>query len=495
MTFDTLTLSRAQFALTAMFHYLFPPLSIGLGMFLVFFKGLAIWRKDSDYQALAKFWTRIFAVNFTVGVATGVVLEFEFGTNWGRFATFSGDVFGSALAAEGIFAFFLESGFLAVLVFGWDRVSDRTHFIAAIMVAFGACFSAIWIVVANSWMNTPTGYRLVERRSGTRAEIADFWGMIFNPSSTQRIIHVILAAWVLGAFFVLSVSAWHLLKKQHEKATRKAFRAALAFGALSLAAIFISGDSQARNVAKTQPAKLAGYEGNFRSKPGGTPMTLIAWPNVRRKRLDFAVRVPGLLSFLVYGDWNKPVAALDRFPERDRPPVAIPFAAYHLMVYSFGAMALLVGLALTQCRGGRIFANRPLLRAFVFAVFFPYLGNEAGWVATEVGRQPWVVKGLMRTEHAYSLALPAGHVLASLGFFALVFALLLIVWLRLMNRLIQEGPEDSAPVDQPRAETASDPLNILAVAAHRTGGEGDSRDLTDDEPKPPVRPRPGSENR
>src|SRR4051812_42719840 len=245
MDFDVLTLSRIQFAMTIMFHYIFPPLSIGLGVLLVAFEALYLWRGDPDYRALGRFWTRVFAVNFTVGVATGVIMEFQFGSNWARFSRFAGDVFGSALAAEGIFAFFLEAGFLAVLVFGWDRVSPRMHLFATVMVALGSTFSALWIVVANSWMNTPAGHHIVLHDGVPRAEIVDFWAMVFNPSSVHRVVHVLLGAYILGASFVMSVSAWHLLRGRHERASRKAFRIALALAAVTLVAIFLSGDMQA----------------------------------------------------------------------------------------------------------------------------------------------------------------------------------------------------------------------------------------------------------
>src|SRR3954465_10795571 len=231
MDFDTLTLSRLQFAMTIMFHYIFPPLSIGLGVLLVAFEWLHRRTADPDYRALGRFWKGVFAVNFTVGVATGIVMEFQFGSNWARFSRFAGDVFGSALAAEGIFAFFLESGFLAVLVYGWDRVSPRMHFFATAMVALGATFSALWIVIANSWMNTPAGHHVVLHDGVPRAEVTDFWAMVFNPSSVHRLVHVLLGAYILGAFFVLSVSAWHLLRGRHERASRKAFHVALAFAA------------------------------------------------------------------------------------------------------------------------------------------------------------------------------------------------------------------------------------------------------------------------
>jgi cytochrome d ubiquinol oxidase subunit I len=220
MDFDTLTLSRIQFAFTIMFHYLFPPLSIGLGVLLVIMEGLYLRTGNALYQAMTRFWVRIFAINFAVGVATGITMEFQFGTNWSRYARFVGDVFGSALAAEGVFAFSLESGFLAVLVFGWNRASPRMHFFSTCMVALGSTFSAVWIVIANSFMQTPAGYDIVQTESGPRAQITDFWAVVFSPSSMQRLTHVVLGAWVLGAFVVLSVSAWYLLKRRHEELAR-----------------------------------------------------------------------------------------------------------------------------------------------------------------------------------------------------------------------------------------------------------------------------------
>ena len=465
MDVDTLTLSRVQFAMTIMFHYLFPPLSIGLGVLLVAFGFLHRRTGDPDYRALGRFWTQVFAVNFTVGVATGIVMEFQFGSNWGRFSRFAGDVFGSALAAEGIFAFFLESGFLAILVFGWDRVSPRLHLFATVMVALGATFSALWIVVANSWMNTPAGHRVVLHDGVPRAEVVDFWAMVFNPSTVQRVVHVLLGAYTLGAFFVMSVSAWHLLKGRNERAAGKAFRVALVLAAVALAAIFVSGDSQARKVASTQPAKLAAFEGLYRTDEGGTRMVLVGWPNDREQRLDYSVAVPALLSVLVSGDPDRPVPGLDRVPPQDRPPVVVPFATYHVMVYTWGAMTGLVALAVVQWCRGRLFDRRSLLWAFVAAVALPYIANEAGWVACEVGRQPWVVQGLLRTSEAHSATLPASQVLGVIVLFGLVYVLIFVVWLRLLNRLIQRGPD--ASVDDAAGTEGADAMD---VATHRTAG-------------------------
>jgi cytochrome bd ubiquinol oxidase subunit I len=465
MEFDTFTLSRIQFALTVMFHYLFPPLSIGLGVLLVLMEGLYLRTRNPHYHAMTRFWVGIFAINFAVGVATGLVMEFQFGTNWSRYARFVGDIFGSALAAEGIFAFFLEAGFLAVLVFGWNRVSPRMHFFSTCMVALGSMFSAVWIIVANSWMQTPAGYQIVQTEAGPRAVIVDFWAVVFNPSTLQRLTHVILGAWILAAFFVLSISAWYLLKKRHEEFAKRSFGIALVFAFVAMVAIWISGDSQARKVAHTQPAKSAAMEGNLRSSEGGSPLVLMGIPNEKEQRVDFQVAIPDLLSFLVYGDPKKPCKALDQFPPEDRPPVAIPFQAYHLMVGIASALLLFVTYALVQWLRGRLFGQRWMLWCFVFAVVLPYLANQAGWVAAEVGRQPWVVYGELRTSDAFSPRVPAGHVLTSIVMFSAIYALFFAVWLYAILAKIRRGPE---PVVQPQPTTTTSE-GILEAAVSRAG--------------------------
>src|SRR5438552_3145319 len=247
---DVFLLSRIQFALTIMFHYIFPPLSIGLGAIMVIMEGLYLRTGDARYHAMTKFWSRVFAVNFAMGVATGIVMEFQFGTNWAAFSRYVGDVFGSALAAEGIFAFFLESGFLAVLVFGWDKVSPRVHFFATCMVALGALFSSVWIVVANSWQQTPAGFHIVGEGLRARAEIIDFWAMVFSPSSMQRLVHTVIGAYILGAFFVMSVSAYYILRGRHLDFARRSFTIALIVAAVMSLAEPISGDLQAKKVAQ-----------------------------------------------------------------------------------------------------------------------------------------------------------------------------------------------------------------------------------------------------
>jgi len=330
MGLDVVLLSRIQFALTIMFHYLFPPLSIGLGLILVITEGMYLRTGNRIYEDMARFWTRIFAVNLAVGVATGIVMEFEFGTNWSTYARFVGDVFGSALAAEGVFAFFLESGFLAVLVFGWERVSAGMHFFATCMVALGATFSAIWIVVANSWQQTPAGFHIVGTGPTARAEITDFWAMVFNPSTVHRLGHVILGGYILAGFFVMSVAAFYILRGRHSEFSRKSFAIGLAVATLASLAQLISGHLQGKVISRYQPAKLAAFEGHFKTEDHGTELFLrcARCSGTTRKVRSGDSRhteFSGVRGF-------EPTRARPRHVFRDRPPVGwgdLPVLPHH----------------------------------------------------------------------------------------------------------------------------------------------------------------------
>jgi cytochrome bd ubiquinol oxidase subunit I len=463
---DAVTLSRLQFALTIMFHYLFPPLAIGMGGFLVFLEARYLKTKDAQFEAAAKFWTRIFALNFAIGVATGIVMEFQFGTNWATYSRYVGDVFGSALAAEGIFAFFLESGFLAVLVFGWDRVSARMHFFATLMVALGSIFSAIWIIVAISWQQTPAGFviREVATPAGTikRAELTDFWSVVFNPSAMDRLAHVLIGAFILGSFFILSISAYYLLKNRHVDFARKSFTTALAVAATASIVMLASGDSQGRIVARYQPAKLAAMEGLYQTTGSGAPIHVFGFPDSKSKVIRYNVEIPGLLSFLVHRDFSKPIPGLDQF-EPDVPPVALPFYSFHIMIV-LGVYFIALTVYALWCRWrGTLFQKKWLLWVFVFSVIGPFIANELGWVAAEVGRQPWIVYNYLRTADAVSRSLAASQVMGSIVMFAVIYALLFAVWIFLLNDKIQKGPE---PVSLPGSTSFAD---ALAVASRFPG--------------------------
>ncbi|HEY9870215.1 MAG TPA: cytochrome ubiquinol oxidase subunit I [Candidatus Obscuribacterales bacterium] len=470
-------LARVQFAFTVMFHYLFPPLSIGLGMILIFMEGLYLKTKNPIYEAMCKFWVKVFALNFSLGVATGIVMQVEFGTNWATYSRYVGDIFGSALAAEGIFAFFLESGFLAVLLFGWNRVSPRVHFLATIMVALGATFSAFWITVANSWMQTPAGYEIVGEGLNARAVIVDFWAMVFNPSAMSRFFHVVVGGWICGAFFVMSISAYYILKNRHMEFARRSFAIALVFGALATPLQAFIGSRQAEIVAEHQPAKLAAYEGHFETG-GGAPFYLIGVPDPETGEVKYAVKIPGLVSFLVTGRFEGEVKGLNDFPEWERPPVQLPFQAYHGMILLGMYLIGLSWLGLFLLWRKRLFGKRWLMRVFVISVAAPYIANQLGWIATEVGRQPWVVYGLLRTSDALSKAVAAGAVLGSLVLFAVIYLLLFLVFIYSLDRKIKHGPDEPAAMHPTGEKTQKGIGKFIEVsgerldpAKHRQAGE------------------------
>ena len=479
---DVELLSRLQFAGTVMFHYLFPPLTIGMGLILVIIEAAYLRTKDPVWHNAARFWTKIFALNFALGVATGIVMEFEFGTNWAAYSRFVGDVFGSALAAEGIFAFFLESGFLAVLVFGWDRVGPKMHFFSTLMVALGSIFSAVWIVVANSWQQTPAGYHVVEHQGALRAEITDFWAVVFNPSTIDRLTHTLIGAFILGAFFIASVSAYYLLKKRHEEFARRSFTVALIVATLASLLALVTGHDQADKVAETQPAKLAAFEGLYETPEGGAPLYLFGWPDSESETVRYGLAMPGMLSFLVHGDFDEPVPGLDQFAEDERPPVWLPFQTYHLMV-GLGTLFILLTLAsILLLWRGTLFQKRWLLWIWVPAVILPFVANQAGWVAAEVGRQPWIVypsvqdgaaQPGLRTADALSESVTGGHVLWSIIMFAVIDALLFAVWIFVLNSKIQHGP------DEPTAAEGRDE-GLLAAGAARLD-RAERRSLTEGE--------------
>ncbi len=441
LSMDVLTLSRIQFAATISFHYIYPPLSIGLGVMLVIFEALWLKTKNPLYHQLARFWTRVFALTFAIGVATGIVMEFEFGTNWATYSRYVGDVFGSALAAEGIFAFFLESGFLAILLFGWDRVGRKLHFFATCMVCLGAHFSAIWIVVANSWMQTPAGFHIVGEGLKARAEITDFWEMVFNPSSMDRLFHTLCGAWQAGAFLVVSVSAWYLLKKWHERFARAALHVGLVVGLIASLLQLVSGHDSAKGVADNQPAKLAAFEGLYETTTNA-PLTLFGWVDERNEKVT-GPAMPGMLSWLTHGDAGKSVLGLHEFKPEDRPPVNSTFQLYHAMVAIGFGMIAVAALGFLYFWRGSLFEKRWMLWLLVLSVLGPQLANQCGWFAAEVGRQPWIVYGLLRTSEGLSAVVKAEAVLASLILFTVIYLLLFAVFVYLLNDKIQHGPDDA----------------------------------------------------
>jgi len=437
---DVLTLSRIQFGATIAFHYIYPPLSIGLGVMLVIMEGLWLKTKKPIYHEMVRFWTKVFALTFAIGVATGIVMEFEFGTNWATYSRFVGDVFGSALAAEGIFAFFLESGFLAVLLFGWDKVGRKLHFFSTCMVCLGAHFSAVWIVVANSWMQTPAGYKIVTHNGIARAEITDFWQLVFNPSMVERLSHVVVGAWSTGAFLVVSVSAWYLLKKKHMEFASASLKVGLTVALTASLLQAVTGHTSAQGVGKNQPAKLAAFEGLYETT-SNAPLTIVGWVDEKNEKVD-GIQMPGLLSFLDHNDFHTPVTGLDAFAPEDRPPVEASFLFFHGMVAIGFSLIAISALGFLYFRHGSLHERRWLLWILVFSVLGPEIANQLGWFAAEVGRQPWIVYGLMRTPEGLSKIVKADVVLTSLILFTFIYFLLFAVFIYLLNDKIQHGPHD-----------------------------------------------------
>jgi cytochrome bd ubiquinol oxidase subunit I len=410
---DVLTLARFQFALTIMFHYIFPVLSIGLGIVMVIVEGIYLKTRDPAYLRMAQFWTKIFALTFAMGVATGIVMEFEFGTNWSTYSRYVGDVFGSALASEGIFAFFLESGFLAILLFGWNRVGPKTHFLSTLLVCLGAHFSAIWIVVANSWMQTPAGFHIVGEGLQARAEITSFWEMVLNPSSAIRLAHVIVGCWLAGAFLVASIAAYYMLKKRHEHFARSSMKIGLGIALVACLLQVVLGDLSARVVAKYQPAKLAAMEGLYETE-AGAGLSLFGVVNPKEEKLEYSLVIPKLLSYLLYGDSKAEVAGLDQVPREEWPNVSAVFMSYHLMLMVWGIMLFLAIVGIYFIWKGKLETQAWFLRALVISEILPQIGNQAGWVAAEMGRYPWIVYGQLRIAEGLSKAVTANQIVGSI---------------------------------------------------------------------------------
>jgi cytochrome d ubiquinol oxidase subunit I len=456
---DIEILSRIQFAFTIAFHYIYPPLSIGLGVMLVFLEGMYLKTGNKEYEILTRFWIKIFALIFGIGVATGIIMEFEFGTNWAVYSKYVGDVFGSALASEGLFAFALESGFLGILIFGWNRVSSKVHFFSTVMVALGSMFSAVWIVVANSWQQTPAGYHIVGEGMNARAEIVDFWAMVFNPSSMERLSHSIIGGFLSGAFLVLSVHGYYLYKNRCVSLSKKAFKIALIFATVTALMQLFTGHKSAEVVAKYQPAKLAAFEGHYDSS-AVADMYIIGSTNPVTQKTT-GIKIPKGLTFLLHQDFTTPVRGANAFKPDERPGVRetkFVFQTYHLMV---GIGMLLIGLTLYASFllwRKKLYNKKWLMFIFAFSVLLPQIANQVGWYSAEVGRQPWVVYNLLKTSDALSKAVKAEQVMFSLILFALVYATLFLLFLYLMNKKIKHGPCDDEMETIPQGTKRDNPI-------------------------------------
>lgn len=439
MELDPLFLSRLQFALTIGFHFLFPPLTIGLAWLLVPIEWLGWRRNDDDYVRAGIFFGKILGLTFTMGVATGIVMEFQFGTNWAEYSVFVGDVFGAPLAAEAVFAFFMESTFLGLFLFGRDKVSKAVHWFSILMVAVGATLSAFWIIVANSWQQTPAGYVI---RNG-RAELVDFWAAVFNPSTIPRFSHTMTATVVAGAFLMAGVSAYLLLKDKETAVARKTLKISLIVGLIaSVAVLFPTGHRHAQQVARTQPEKLAAMEGLVQGQEAA-PLTVIGSPSDEPPKVDFAISVTGLLSWMAYGDADAYVHGIKDLRQQGypTPPFAITFISFHLMVGLGTLFIALTALGVLLLATKRIDNSRLFLRLLIWSIPLPLAACQLGWIVAEVGRQPWVVYRLLRTADAFSQNVAAGEILISIVMFGTVYLMLGALYLLILVKKIKQGPQ------------------------------------------------------
>nr|WP_321513439.1 cytochrome ubiquinol oxidase subunit I [uncultured Pseudodesulfovibrio sp.] len=434
---DVLMLSRLQFAAATMFHFIFVPLTLGLSVLIAFMETRYVQTGDEVYRKMAKFWGKIFLVNFALGVVTGITLEFQFGTNWSRYSAYVGDIFGSLLAIEATAAFFLESTFIGVWHFGWEKLTPKAHATVAWLVAGASNLSAIWILIANGFMQDPTGYVI---RNG-RAELTDFLAVITNKWAWLEFFHVIPAALCLAGFFLMGVSAWHLIRKSEVDFFQKSFNIGVTVALIFSIVVAVEGHIHGNNMSLKQPAKLAAMESHWETQTNA-PMYLLVVPGEDGNLVE-ALPIPGALSFLAYNDFNAEVKGLNDFPKEDRPPVIITFLAFRTMV---GIGTLMPAIALL----GWVMRNKldkiPLyLKVLPYCIPLPYIAIWAGWTLAEVGRQPWIVYGLMRTSDAVS-PIGTGEVTFSFILMCTLYTLLGAAGIWLMIKLAKKGPEDHSPI-------------------------------------------------
>lgn len=430
---DVTLLSRIQFGMTVGFHFIFVPLTIGLGLFIAFMETLYVRTNDPKYKALAKFWGKIFTINFVLGVVTGVTMEFQFGTNWSKYSEFMGDIFGSPLAVEALMAFFLESTFIGIWIFGWEKVSKKFHAFAAWMVAIGTHLSAIWIITANSFMQHPVGYAI----ENGRAVMTNFWEVLFNPYMIHMLIHTYFAAYSIAAFVVMGVCAYHFLRKQHLDTMKISFKYAVVFAVIAVLGNAITGHFNGQNVALRQPTKLAAMEAIWETQSNaGFP--LFAIPGDGKNVVEI-LNIPGLTSWLAYGSTDAVVKGLNDFAPEELPPVGLTFWSFRIMI-GLGILMLIVALyAWYLHRKGKILESPRFLKLLLWMIPVPYIATNMGWMVAEVGRQPWTVYGLMRTADSVSLV-ALGDVIVGLAIIVVVYTLLIALDIYLMARYAKAGP-------------------------------------------------------
>jgi cytochrome d ubiquinol oxidase subunit I len=435
---SALLIHRLHFAFTITFHYLFPQLTMGLAPLIVVLKTLALRRNDATYDQAARFWARIFGINFVLGVVTGIPMEFQFGTNWSHFSRFAGGVIGQTLAMEGLFAFFLESAFLGLFLYGEKRLTAKGHWWAGFAVFLGSWLSGFFIIATNAWMQHPVAF---SRAPDGSFQLGSFWGLLLNPWAWWQYAHNMSGAAITGSFVMASVGAFYLISDRHEQQGRVFVKVGVVAGAIfSMLQLYPTGDGQGRMVARHQPVTLAAMEALFQSRPGA-PLVIIGQPNMAEQKIDNQIIVPEMLSFLTYRRWEAHVQGLDAFPTEVWPQnISLLYYCYHIMVGLGTIFIAIMAAAAFLLWRGRLFHARWMLWVLMLAVPFPYIANTAGWLTAELGRQPWLVYGLMRTEEGYSRAVSAGNGLFTLLGFMGMYTVLGILFLFLVGREIEHGP-------------------------------------------------------
>jgi cytochrome bd ubiquinol oxidase subunit I len=436
---SALDIHRLHFAFTVTFHYLFPQLTMGLALLIVILKTMALRSGDEHYSRAARFWAKIFGINFAIGVVTGIPMEFQFGTNWAEFSKTAGGVIGQTLAMEGIFSFFLESSFLGLFLFGEKRLGRVGHWVSAVLVFIGSWLSGYLIVATDAWMQHPTGYRVLPNGE---LGLASFWGLLLNPWALAQYAHNMLGAVQTGCFVMAAVGAFYILSKRELFYGKTFVRIGVIVGVIAaVLQLSPTGDIQGKLVANHQPVTLAAMEGLFVSQEGA-PLAILGQPDVQKRKLDNPLEVPSMLSFLTYRKWKANVRGLDSFPESDWPDtIELLYYSYHVMVGLGTIFIAIMGLSAFLLWRGKLYESRWLLWLLMLSAPLPYIANTAGWMTAELGRQPWLIYGIMRTAHGFSPRVAAGNAWFSLLGFMGMYTLLAILWLFLIYREIEQGPE------------------------------------------------------
>ncbi len=452
---EALTVHRVQFAFTVTFHYIFPQLTMGLALLILILKTVALRTGNDTWDQAARFWGKIFGISFALGVVTGIPMEFQFGTNWSQFSRSAGGVIGQTLAMEGVFSFFLESTFLGLFLFGEKRLGPRVHWLTSLMMFLGSWLSGYFIVLTDSWMQHPVGYRLGPNGS---FDLQSYWALVLNPWGMWQYAHTMIGAMQTGCFTMAAIGAYYVLSKQHENFGKLFIGVAVIVGVLAaFLQLYPTGDGQGVMVARDQPPTLAAMEGLFHTQPGA-PIAILGQPDVPNMRLDNPLTVPNALSFLTYKKWTATVKGLDQFPQYEWPDnISLLYFSYHIMVGLGTIFIAILLLAAWKLFRGTLYASRLMLWTLMLALPLPFIANTAGWITAEVGRQPWIIYGMMRTREGVSSVVAAGDVWFTLLGFMGMYAILGILFLFLVYREIEHGPgSDAAPATNAVAVAAAD---------------------------------------